>query len=419
MTIELIVALFVSVVFFILSISSLFHHSRPLVWVILIYGIVLIVATLFYFWRRHWKKRLGRIIFTMPLWRGFYMHGLLFFTGASAIVLIGGGEDYRTMVDCAARMILPMFVIFGWEAGNPKGAGAIAIFSIVTLLFLANGVFNFGSVLVPSIAKFFSRRKKVKYENHIVVWGCNTHLDEVVEQMSNPALGRKRRPIVVIVDVNFMDEAKSIVRRYLDVWDDIYVIQGTALDISDLENAAVKDAFAILLLPPEKEENPDLSVSLAAMTVWDFLEGLKDENRPRVIVKVDSPSFASRITRVADKVICASRRDFLLAAEAVFFPVVVDVYSDLMKISEDTNEIYVTELPDDYAGRTYEELVVDVLKNTRGTKNPATVIGIQRGKELFLNPSSDKLMVLEKDDKVLVMSMENLDLARVLSGSNG
>ncbi|MCD6418584.1 hypothetical protein J7M00_07365, partial [bacterium] len=69
-------------------------------------------------------------------------------------------EDYRTMVDCAARMILPMFVIFGWEAGNPEEAGAIAIFSIVTLLLLANGVFNFGSALVPSIAKFFRGGKR-------------------------------------------------------------------------------------------------------------------------------------------------------------------------------------------------------------------------------------------------------------------
>ncbi len=414
MTIKLIFVLMLSIVFLGLSGFSFFFHSKVLARFIVGLGVPLILLTFFYFWHLPWKNKLGRIIFSQPVWKGFYMHFLLLFTGAAGIILAGGGANYNTMGNCVVRMMLPMFAIYGWEAGNPSGWLAILIFSFATVLFLINGVFNFGSALVPSIAKFFNRRKKVNYKNHIVVWGCNTHLDEVIEQMTCSVLGKERRPIVILSDLNFIDEANSIAQRYLEKWNEIEVIQGTALNVDDLKNAKAKSAMAVLLLPPEKEENPDLTVSLAAMTVWDFFADIDVKVRPRVIVKVDDPLFASRIRHVADKVICASRRDFLLAAEAVFFPVVIDVYSDLMKISEDTNEIYVEKIPQLYAGKTYTELATAILTASRNTENPATVIGIMRDDELFLNPSQSKLDTLIENDKVLVISMENLNIENLL-----
>lgn len=342
------------------------------------------------------------------------MHILLLFTGSAAITLVEEGGEFGTMFDAIARMLLPMLGLYGWEAGSPLNSWAIAVFSIVSAGFLLNAVFNFGSVLVPSLTRIFNRRKKVNYNEHFVVWGCNTHLDEVIRQMSCTALGKKRKPITILADSSFFDEAKSIVQRHIEQWNQIDVIQGTALKIEDLQLANIKNAKAILLLPPENEENPDLTVALAAMTVRDILDESDLPNKPTLIAKVDSALFAQRIKRVADKVICASERDFLLVAEAAFFPVVVDIYSDLMTISEDTNEIYAEDVPKAWIGKDYTEIAMAIFAATRNTSNPATVIGTVRKDKLFLNPMISEFSELQNGDRILIMAMCSLDREKLL-----
>jgi len=380
--------------------------------VTLIFSTVLAIVTVMWFWWRKWDSWTGRFIFKKPLGRGIWLHPLLMLIASSALPLIEGkGSDFGTFSKVFVRMFLLFVPSFGWEAGGPRTEAGIFIASLLTIFLLANGVINFGSALWPTVNKFLKGRRKMDFENHIIVWGGTEHLGDILEQLTNEALGRKRAPIVFIIEESLHQEVTNIVDNYKSKWNKIEVIEGSAQHEEVLNKANILRAKAILLFPPERkiEPKPELSLLSAASKVRDMLNRANPPKKPAVIARVESPLLVEPIRKFADKVICASQREYLLASEAAIFPQIIDVYNDLMTISKESNEFYTEEIPECWVGKSYTDFASSILAKTRDSTNPATVVGVVRDNQVFLNPCKEKVDLLDKGDEIIIIAYECID----------
>ena len=380
-------------------------YEPKLLWITLAYTCFVLVLTAFYFTERDWKSKSAKFFFKKPLGIGLWLHPLLLIVAATAIPLAENGTgQFKTFIDAFVRMLLPFIPVYGWEAGGPSTDTGIFIASIMTIEFLTNAILNIGTGLTPTLLKIFRGRMKMEYENHFIIWGGPSHIDEIVKQLTNKALGDERRDIVILSEKSFLDEVKNMVQEYESGDYKITVIEGSAQVRKNLVDINAGRAKSIILLPPEDEPKPQLSLLSAATIVNEVLSEQPLDKKPAVIVKVDSPILIEPLRKFADKVICSSVREYLLLGEAALNPNIVDIYNNLMTISEDTNEFYFEKIPQKWAGKDYIELASHILKKTHDSDNPVMLVGIEREGKVYLNPTAKSIGKLKDGDKVIAMA---------------
>ena len=97
---------------------------------------------------------------------------------------------------------------------------------------------------------------KKSIEGHIIVCGVVKGIINLILPLRSRALGNDKRTIVILANDNLGEENikyDTYIWNEINKFEDIYLINGSALNPDDLEKARVAKAFSIIILAKGRE----------------------------------------------------------------------------------------------------------------------------------------------------------------------
>lgn len=185
---------------------------------------------------------------------------------------------------------------------------------------------------------------------HYVICNWNDLGDDIVHQLHAPVVA-DLRPIVIVTDrPETVPQAESATDS--DPYRNVFVIPGdpTSDKILARANIAAADT-AIVLSDPDEGEHADTRSVLTALAI--------EAIEPKVHTIVELLNSKNRIQfqhTSVDEVICVDELTEKLIAQAAMTHGLSEFYTRLLTATEDTNEVYVVDVPPAFHGRTYREL---------------------------------------------------------------
>ncbi len=353
--------------------------------------------------RFFWKHEFLRLIFLILI---------IWFTGA--IVLwtfehIGNPEEFGNVSKCFWNIAVYLFS--GLDSGQP---GTIAGRVTVTLiLILSLGIVG---VFTGTVASIFVERKiggrrfmpPKKLKNHIVICNWNEKGINIIKELRAKAL--KVRKSIVIISAE-IDEKSLPELEELEEFKKIYLVKGDPSNELNLKRAAIMDAFSCIILAQQSAGGyADAQSILIAMTIKQLCEEKECRKVHVVTEAVDPKNFEHLRKAGCDEIVSASNFALMIIAQSALTPGLSKVYTNLVTVSEETNEIYQLSVPPEYYGKTFEKLGEDVFRK-RDTRNPSILIGVKTKGKILLNPKKSQFNTFEEGDSIFLVSFTypNLD----------
>jgi TRAP-type uncharacterized transport system substrate-binding protein len=265
---------------------------------------------------------------------------------------------------------------------------------------------------------FIKRKRKMpqNLRNHYLLLNWNERAAAVVRELHHPLLTEQEGTSVIVVLTD--DESLNLrqIKEAGSGWDatfeDFYVSIGDPTDRRALLNANAQDTRTILILADERYGDErtirslmalrriarDLGVSgmhVVAELVNAANDGVIDE------LAEDFPGLLERVSGL--------RIRTCLLSQAALNPGLVGFYTDLLRVSDDTNEVYTQEIPDSAAGMSFREYAAMILRT--GSDRPLIAVGVQRridGRPYMLtNPKPGEAGdILQTGDRLLLIAWE-------------
>ena len=178
------------------------------------------------------------------------------------------------------------------------------------------------------------------------------------------------------------------------------VIEGDPCSRYILEKAGIRECgAAIVLADPKHEDLADAPSALIAMSI--------EEINSEVHTIMELINSANRLyidNHIINEVVCRGDITENLIAQNCFLPGVKDLFHTLLTTRKGTPQIFLPLLPDKYAGKTYKEIVLEIIK----TDVACIVIGFIQDDEFVINPKTDdslgKGTVLLCGDQLIIIS---------------
>jgi hypothetical protein len=174
------------------------------------------------------------------------------------------------------------------------------------------------------------------------------------------------------------------------------------------------------MMANDKSEDPDATTTLSVLALHSLCdgEGIPDEERPRICAEVLNHRKIELIRDAgADEVVCHEDFGLGVLAQSAFAAKLTEVYQELLSYGTSSCEIYMMsspnrheeqdgEIPADiwtglFEGKTFPQ-VSEIFNQNRTTENPPILIGIQRGKDILLNPRTH--FELHDGDSLIVIA---------------
>jgi voltage-gated potassium channel len=245
------------------------------------------------------------------------------------------------------------------------------------------------------------RNKMKKYKHFVVVCNWNTKAPGIVSELlqADEALN------VVVVHtgaVNLHTDFKEEERDRLSFH------QADPMNYEVLRGIRIPDAKSVILLADASVENPDDKNALIALAI-KHLE--KETTDVHVVVELIHTNRRKHLLDAgADEVICSTDYTAGIIAQSAIYNRMSEVYERLLSYSANTNEIYfVSKYPSSFIGKPFLDLIPEVSQRSDEQKSPVLLIGIKRKEKIFLNPKSERVSVLEKNDELIVMSYDRVE----------
>ena len=260
-------------------------------------------------------------------------------------------------------------------------------------------------------------------QDHIVICNWNDLGEEIVHQL-HASVVRNKRAIVIITDQP-EDIPRAEFKGEDDPFHDVFVIPGDPARDKILARASIAKAnTAIVLSDPREGEYADTKSVLIALAIESI--------EPKVHTIVELLHSRSKIhfrhTHV-DEVVCVDELTEKLLAQASLTHGLSEFYMRLLTATEDTNEVYLVDVPKSFVGKTYRQLekalvdyeeedVVLVGIQTKTPRRKGDAVGDAMSidvPQLTINPPAKKHLpkgsplkdrdyVLEEHDKIFVIA---------------
>ncbi len=324
---------------------------------------------------------------------------------------------------------------------------------------LASLVIFLGSIMVLStftaiLSSFFTeRRLKVgglvmqDYSDHIIIINWNTRGEKVLKELIKSPLGKKASKIVVFTP-NPLPEPE--IQKFEEFDCRLTFLSGNILSKTTLKAIDVDKARAVIVLADDKKsekdknvDDPDAYTSLVILSIGAALKEIeqdkkgkegkreaessesehgKKKRRPMIIAEAINSSRRELIKQAgADIVVCSEDFEGGLIVQSANYPKLFEVYNQLLKYSEDTNEFYMIELKTikeenealfkELCGKKFNQ-IIEVMREWSPDDNPTLVVGLKKfdtgtkdgGKtqgewKLLLNPRDEKKENKEEKNK--------------------
>ncbi len=380
--------------------------------------ILLLVATAalaFWAYRRRWPA------LVRSLWQQDRLPFILALLLALAIAMVtvttfllerGINENFSTIGESFWSITLYLFS--GLESRNPYTDGGRIVAALGLLLGPA-----FFAVLSGWLARFFIRRdKRMPHDlrNHFLLLNWNTRASELVRELHHPSVREREGTFVVVV---LTDDESLEIRRFKEAgsgrdaaFEDFYVSIGDPTDERALRNANAAESRSVLVLADDQHGDERTIRSILMLRKIARDAGRTDLH---VVVELLNPANGAALDELADDFpgllerISGLQVRTLLLSQAALNAGIVDFYSDLLQISERTNEMYTLDVPLAAIGMPFREYAALVLRSN--TDDPLLPVGLQRkidGRPRILtNPrQGEPGWIIEAGDRLLVIAYQ-------------
>lgn len=315
-----------------------------------------------------------------------------------------------------------VYLVSGFENRAPltNGGKVIAVVGIMGGIIL-------GSILTSAITVIKSRRLLMgnprlgrAYTDHIVILGWNEKGGDTVKEI----LKWDRKIFVAILSENEEAEVKK------HIGEDnarVTIIRGTPYVKANLSRMKLQNADSVLVLSSSVEDHsPDDSTIRILLMVTNQLESKTSMRKnPHVVAEVINPDMKLAVKQAgADEIVCLSDIGGNLLVNCIVNPGVSQFFEDILGNSDDTNEVYLKDVPDEWHGKSFKEFRKWVAGHQKDS-DPMIPIGIKRGDSataheitgdgqkidaennedgIFTNPKKPTNYMLEKGDKILILA---------------
>lgn len=144
------------------------------------------------------------------------------------------------------------------------------------------------------------------------------------------------------------------------------------------------------MLAADEETDPDATSALVALAVSRLCKGRR---RPRLVAElVDRAKRAHLEDAGVDEIVCSTDLGLGVLAQAAISPGMSLLYADLLSYTEESPELYTVEAecyPGEFVGKSFQE-IASALNTHRHGPNPAILVGVRRGDEVYLNPRAER-----------------------------
>ena len=289
-----------------------------------------------------------------------------------------------------------MFDSFNWGLSTVLGVGDAAFVTspggrIVNWLLILFGVALLATItgaLVAMVIDFLLKEGQglgaSGYEDHVVVCGWNTTARDLLNELKGDDYKMK---VVLIADLE-KNPAGG----------DAYYVRGDATDADTLERAGIRQASAALIFPMDASDAADMQSILTIMAIESTAPGV------RTVAEVNNPRHEPHFRRAGvNELLVTSKIASHLLARSALYPGLTGIVTDIVS-GGDGSELYRVTLPDDYCGRTLDEVA-----RLMRSEHHATLLSINRGGQAFVNPGAD--FRLEPGDDAIVVAESLGELA--------
>ncbi len=241
-------------------------------------------------------------------------------------------------------------------------------------------------------------------EDHIVILGWSERVQRIIRELRNDEhlASGDLKPILVITS----DRLPAVEIPFQRV----YVIYGQLDDLSVLERANLPRAASILI-PSLDPANPRHD----GETIFKLLAVIGVCPQARICVEMASANHTELLNRLSNAGLLQKQIEFVavesiaerLMAQAAINRGVTRVYNHLISFTEDSNEIYVVDIPPTWVGRTFRELMNDCFE--RGI----ILVGFESGPDLQINPA-DRGLRFQAGDRAWFIAYNKAAVLRIV-----
>jgi voltage-gated potassium channel len=301
---------------------------------------------------------------------------------------------------------IAVYLFSGLDSGVPETTPGKVIVALILIMSLGIvGIFTatIASMLIEN--RIGGKRKMPKYDlrDHIVICNWNDKGLPLIKEVHAKII-KDKRPVIIISEHG--DTIQFPEQEDLPEFEDIYVINGDPVNEIILKRANVQKAHTIAVLAdPEQGKLADAKSILICMGIRSVCEEL---GVPKAYTTVEglSPQNIEHLRRAgADEIVSSGDFSTLLLAQSSLVHGLSKVYRNLLTISEETNEIYLLPVPEDYVGKKFSDLGTGIYSK-RETKNPIILIGVKSGQRVMLNPKTKDFDTFQKEDQAIVIAFE-------------
>ena len=254
---------------------------------------------------------------------------------------------------------------------------------IISIIVMLSGISVLGLVLVTLtdllVEQTFKKRRRIKsyMKNHVIICGWNKKLEIAVKELLSA-----NQEIVVIAEVDDIPLEHT----------NLLFIKGDPSDDENLKRANVEKASFALI-----SGQSDTETLLSAIAVE------KLNSLIHITCIVSDPKVIQALKRTGvEQTLSADEFLGLVLSRSIFVPQISSFLNEIMDIKG--MDLHQEKIPDEIEGKPFFE-VLKMLKE----QNDIIPIGIVRGSAVTINP--EKGMKLQKDDEILYIAEEKLDLA--------
>ena len=272
---------------------------------------------------------------------------------------------------------------------------------VASLIGIVSGGFD------DKMAQLRKGRSRVLEKDHTLILGWSGKLFPIISELCIANESRGRSVIVVLADRDKVEMEEEI-REYLPDPGRTTIIcrRGDPMSTRDLLIASPGSARSVIILPPDEGEDPDAAVIKIALALTQ--DGTLHGGRiPHIVAELRDPRNLE-----AARLVGHGRAHWLLASDLISRMTVQTcrqsglsaVYTELLDFSG--NEIYLTDQPL-FDGLTYLDAQLRF--------PTSAVMGVQRAKEVLLNPAAD--FMLEASDRLIVVAEDDSSISTALPGT--
>lgn len=269
-----------------------------------------------------------------------------------------------------------------------------------------------------------------KIRDHIVMCNWTSKSDEIIKELHSGVI-RDPRPIVVVTT-----QRGKVPESSEPHYQGVLVVPGDPADDRTLIRAGIEYANTAIVLADETQgEHADTKSILISLAI--------EAIQPRVhtIVELLNSKHRGHFDHTyVDEITCVDELSEKLIAQCAITHGISDVYLHLLTATDDTNEVYMVDVPRRFVGKTFRELehflidyeeqdIIPVgLVTQEVMEKKGQILRNHGGKEivggfLTINPPGDNVHVdgkrksrdykLQEEDKIVVIAYEYPELEQL------